>query len=158
MKNKVIKFSLFTFAFLSLLTSCNEDDNADIARKGKPVLTLENNKVTAIEGDNASLKFKLSYPIDGDAEVRIEVIGGTAIEGVDYQLNIDTMDDAGGGFFGGNGYYYSFDGSMTSVDFSDLETLQDLDNTEGPETIVLKLFSAGKGRVIVDQIVTVTID
>ncbi|WP_313803609.1 hypothetical protein [Flavobacterium sp.] len=155
MKNKFI--ALLAIVGLSLsYYSCQEDESLE--RKGKPTITFDSNDIVVKEGDNINLDFILSYPIKSDSEVRIEVLEETTAEAeVDFELgDLITMEDAGGGFFGGNGYYYAIP-SLTTNHTLSLPVIAD-NTVEGNETLKLRFYSAGKGEAMVDQIVTITIE
>ena len=66
------------------------------------------------------------------------------------------MDEAGGGFFGGNGYFFVIDADETTASL-DIETIADA-MPEGTETLTLKFYSASQGKAIIDQTVNVKIN
>lgn len=134
-------------------TSCNEDES--LQRKGKPTLTLASNAATVTEGESAPITFDFEFAIKDPAHVRIEIVGGTGSE-ADVSFGLPTIDQAGGGFFGGEGYFLTIPAYTDSYTF-DLATVQDL-FPEDAETVELKFFSAGKGYAKIDQTFTVTIN
>lgn len=167
MKKQYIKFGLQLFAIALLavfINSCNEDETLD--RAGKPTITLAQNSTTVTEGMSPSMIFNISYPITKNADIRVQVVGGTAIEGEDYDFNIDsddstattdTVEDAGGGFFGGDGYYVVMPAYTTTFDLSNFITTYADSDSEGDETIELQLFSMRKGYALINQRFTINI-
>jgi len=150
------KFAITTFVVASLFTvSCNEDETLD--RKGKPNLTLENKSISIDETQGASMTFNFDFAIKDASDLRIEVIGGTAEEGVDYTFNLSTMFNAGGGFYGGEGYYAQLPGYQTQYTLSNFISTVDDGVTEGNETIELRLFSSVKAGAIIDETFTINI-
>ncbi|WP_299889833.1 hypothetical protein [uncultured Lacinutrix sp.] len=145
---------LLTFSFS--ITSCNEDET--LVREGKPTLSLAAKSTTATEGENVSMDFELSFPIGSISQVRVEVVGGTAVEGEDYSFNLGTVDDQGGGFFGGDGYYAEMPAYLTSYTLSDFITIAENNQAESAETIQLRLFSVSKAEALVDDTFTITIN
>lgn len=148
------KFAVLSLCAL-LLFSCEEED-ALLARDGKPTVTIDQKDVVVTEGNPITLDFKLSYAIPAETHIRIEVAGGTAVDGEDFEIDLDTMEDAGGGFFGGNGYFFIIDPDETTASL-DIATIADA-IPEGTETLKLKFYSASQGRAIIDQTVNVKIN
>ncbi len=157
------KFIYHRFLFIaSLLTivaivsSCNEDETLE--RKGKPTVSVLNSGISVQENAQPDIEFSLSYSIKNTTHMRVEIIGGTAIEGEDYTVNLETIESAGGGYFGGEGYFATIPPFTTDYVLSDFITINQDNITEGRETIELQLFSASKGYAIVDQTYTINID
>ncbi|TGD57981.1 hypothetical protein [Flavobacterium humi] len=138
-----------------LLFSCEKEDDL-LQRTGKPTVTIDQKDITVTEGDPITLDFKLSYAIPAETHIRIEVAGGTATDEDDFLFDLDTMEDAGGGFFGGNGYFFVIDPDETTATL-DIETIADA-MPEGTETLTLKFYSASQGRAVIDQTVNVKIN
>ncbi|MGH2666432.1 hypothetical protein [Flavobacterium sp.] len=137
------------------LFSCEKEDDL-LARDGKPTVTIDQKDIVVTEGDPITLDFKLSYAIPTETHIRIEVAGGTATDEDDFVFDLDTMEDAGGGFFGGNGYFFVIDPDETTASL-DIETIADA-MPEGMETVTLKFYSASQGRAVIDQTVNVKIN
>lgn len=160
MKNLSVykKFIIFftpVILVATLLTGC-EDEDPLLPRTGKPTITITNKNITVSEGQDINLNFKLSYPIELESHVRIEVAGGTATDHDDFVIDLDTMEDYSDGFFGGNGYFYEILGETTDVTLP-IETIVD-GIAEGTETLTLKFYSASQGRAIIDETVEVKIN
>jgi hypothetical protein len=157
MKRQIRKISLAAFALASIfITSCNEDETLE--REGKPTVTVVENNILSKESENVSLEFNFSYTIKEAAQVRIEVIGGTAEEGTDYEFNLSTIEDAGFGYFGGEGYFGeipAFTSNFTLTDF--LSVLTD-DVSDSGETIELRISSVSKGTILINERVSISID
>lgn len=151
--NKAIVLPAFFISSL-LTTSCNEEESLE--REGKPTVTVEENNVMATEGFGPTLKFNFSYVIKEAAQMRIEVIGGTAEEGVDYDFNLDTIEDAGFGYFGGNGYFAEIPSFQSSYELTDFLTLYDDAIDDPNETIDLKITSVSQGTILIEEFVTIT--
>lgn len=156
MKNKFIKIALLVVSSV-MFFSCEKEDDL-LARKGKPVLTADSKSFDVYEGYPINLDFTLSHAIKSATEVRIEIVGGTAVEGEDFVVDTDnlvTVEEQGGGFFGGAGYYFSLPALETKFSVSSLfKTVSD-GTVEEPETIVFRLHSVGKGEAIVSEEITV---
>ena len=86
--------SVITVASL-FAVSCQEDD-LNIAKKGKPTLTLESNEVTIAEGFNAVFKANLSYPINDVVAFRMDLL--------DDNGNVVLVTEPDGEANTGNGY------------------------------------------------------
>ncbi|MGX7668021.1 hypothetical protein [Flavobacterium pedocola] len=137
-----------------LLNSCQEDESLE--RKGKPTITVDNKDITITEGEDIELDFTFEFPIKSVAELRMEVLSSSTADGDDYINELPTVEDIGGGFFGGPGYYIEID-PLTSHYTLTLESVQDI-FPEGAETLELRFFSVGKGEIKIDQTVKVTIN
>lgn len=138
------------------LTSCNDDES--IAREGKPTVTLTDRAITAYEGFGSYLEFDFSYEIKEEAQVRIEVIGGTATEGDDYTFNIGTVADEGFDYFGGEGYLARLDAYSNKYVLVNYLSLINDGVSDPNETIELKITSVSKGTILINETVTITIN
>ncbi|MFV8333056.1 hypothetical protein [Flavobacterium sp. GSP14] len=144
-----------TLTFCALLSFSCEDEDALLPRDGKPIVTIAKKEVEVTEGNAITLDFTLSYAIPEESHFRIEIAGGTATDQEDFEFDLDTMEDAGGGFFGGKGYFFVIDPETTTATL-DISTIADA-LPEGTETLTLKFYSASKGKAIIDQTVNVKI-
>lgn len=89
------KLTIAVLTAASLFTvSCQEDDN--LARQGKPVLSLESNVITVGEGGSAYFRANLSYPINDYVAIRMELL--------DDEGNTVLVTEPDGGAGTGNGY------------------------------------------------------
>lgn len=152
--NKAIILPAFCISSLFITSSCNEDESLE--REGKPVVSIEQKNITTTEGFGVALKFDFSYVIKEEAQFRIEVVGGTAEEGVDYNFNLDTIEDAGFGYFGGEGYFAEVPSFQRSFVLSDILTLVEDGVNDPNETIILKISSVSKGTILINETVTIT--
>ncbi len=134
--NLYSKLAVTVFTAASLFTvSCQEDESL-IRANDRPIATLAANTISADEGNCAKFTINLSKAIQDAVEFRIEVIGGTAEEGVDFDM--DNFD--GTSIFEGEfGYIGTIAPYQTSQEFS-INTILDAD-VEGIETIDFKLTS-----------------
>jgi len=158
--------SLFGFVF----TSCDQDE--DVVRTGKPTISVDtaSKSISVDENGDASVIFNQSYMTpfvnntnsgsNSGAELRIEVIGGTAEEGVDYNFNLDTIEDAGFNFWGGEGYYLPLPGNTLKheLQLSDILSVNFDADVEGTETIELAIHSVVLGQIIANDTMTITIN
>lgn len=150
-----LAFSLIAASGL-FLTSCNDDES--LAREGKPTVTLTNNAITAYEGFGSYLEFDFSYEIKEEAQVRIEVVGGTATEGDDYYFNINTVAVEGFDYFGGEGYLARLDAYSNKYVLVNYIRLIEDGIVDPNETIELKITSVSKGTILIEEFVTITIN
>jgi len=133
------------------MTSCNEDET--LVRKGKPAISLaENGTTTAVvEGDDIVMTFNLDYALKDATQVRVEFSG----DGVTYSdFNETTINDAGGGFFGGEGFFINIP-AFTETFTYNFKTVQDI-FPEANEEVTFKFYSAAKAYATIDQEMTVT--
>lgn len=137
------------------LTSCNDDES--LSREGKPTVTLADRAITAYEGFGTYLEFDFSYEIKEEAQVRIEVVGGTATEGDDYTFNINTVATEGFDYFGGEGYLARLDAYSNKYVLVNYLRLINDGIADPNETIELKITSVSKGTILIDETVTITI-
>lgn len=138
-----------------VLNSCNDDES--LSREGKPTVTLADNTITAYEGFGSYLEFDFSYEIKEEAQVRIEVVGGTATEGDDFTFNIGTVADEGFDYFGGEGYLARLDAYSNKYVLVNYLRLINDGIADPNETIELKITSVSKGTILIDETVTITI-
>ncbi len=88
---KIFKFSYLLIACIastSAFIACNDDDE-DLGKKDKPVLTANGpTDITVNEGNNAVLKFKLSRPINEPVQYRLVILNdqSTATDQEDYVI------------------------------------------------------------------------
>jgi len=135
------------------MSSCNEDET--LVREGKPVITIAENATskTIVEGESFDITFNLSYPLQHATQVRVDFTG----EGLTYSdFNETTIASAGGGFFGGEGFYIEIPAFTDTYTYS-FKTVEDI-FPEDNETAKLTFFSAAKAYATIDQEMTVTLD
>jgi len=155
--NLYSKVAISIIATASLfITSCNDDES--LAREGKPTVSLTNRAITAYEGFGSYLEFDFSYEIKEEAQVRIEVVGGTATEGDDYTFNINTVAAEGFDYFGGEGYLARLDAYSNKYVLVNYLRLINDGVADPNETIELKITSVSKGTILINETVTITIN
>ncbi|NQY29741.1 MAG: hypothetical protein HRT69_09735 [Flavobacteriaceae bacterium] len=130
--NKLKATSLGLIALSLGFTSCQEDESLQKANN-RPVVTIESNNITVTEGQDAVFALNLSEAINHPVEYRIEVIGGTAVEGVDFNMS---NFSAGDFYYGAYGYASAVSAHSTTQNFS-ITTIADV-LPEDTKTIELK--------------------
>ncbi|MGB1269367.1 MAG: hypothetical protein ACPG45_06490 [Flavobacteriaceae bacterium] len=95
-KNIYNKLTVAALTAVSLFTISCQNDDLEIARKGKPLLTLESNEITVGEGGSAYFKANLSYPINDYIAIRMELLDDAG--------NVVAVTEPDGGAGTGNGY------------------------------------------------------
>jgi len=151
---KKIKTTCLGLFALSLgFISCQEDDSLPLANN-KPVVTFASNNVTTTEGQPGVFTLNLSKAIHHSVQFRVEVVGGTAVEGVDFDMS---TFGAASIFEGAFGYLGSVSPYMSSQDFS-INTIADVDPEE-TKTVELKISSVQEAKGLIQpQIVTINIE
>ncbi|PHS03773.1 MAG: hypothetical protein COA88_15055 [Kordia sp.] len=119
--NKLKATSLGLIALSLGLASCQEDESLQKANN-RPVVTLESNNITVTEGQDAVFALNLSEAINHPVEYRIEVIGGTAVEGVDFNMG---NFSAGDFYYGAYGYANAVSAHNTTQNFN-ITTIADV--------------------------------
>lgn len=152
---KSLALSLLTVSGL-LITSCNDDET--LTREGKPTVTLTENTIQAYEGFGSYLEFDFTYDLKEVAEIRIEVVGGTATEGDDYTFNIPTIESAGGGYYGGEGYFGRLSAYSQKAFLLNYIRIINDGVSDPNETIELKITSVANGTILIDETATVVIN
>ncbi|WP_452222887.1 hypothetical protein [Lacinutrix chionoecetis] len=146
MKNK-----LYTVAFLAitaLFVSCTDDDLDGLEPNAKPVATTTVTSLTIVEGRSDVIPFTISNPVNVPSQFKIEVVGGTAEEDTEFTAgNSDTDADTG---IPGQGFEITVPAYASSFEIP-VNTFRDLDQTEGDETVTLKITAAGVRTVLTPQ-------
>ena len=152
-----------------LYFTCDQDDTVgNIPRENATVAEIVENSISINESEDASftlLQEKLITPKyddweafdDVSGQIGIRVIGGTAIQGEDYDINLSTIQDFSP-FLLQDGYYYSYDASVgLEHTISGIIDVADDGISEGSETIELQFFPVALGFIIIDDKITITI-
>ncbi|MFD0964887.1 hypothetical protein [Pseudofulvibacter geojedonensis] len=168
MKNLRKFLAVLTVAFL--VVSCDQDESIpNIPRDNSTNATIQEDNVTVSEGGSPSItvvqeglveeKFdalELGTFVSG--QIGIRVIGGTAVQGEDFDFTIPTVPQVSY-FLQQGGYYYGYDASVNLQNtLSNFISITNDGVTEGPETIELALFPVGIGAVVINDTVTITIN
>ncbi len=171
MKNFKYSIALAIVVCISVsLTSCDQDESVpNIPRENSTAAIVVEDAITVNEGGDPEFTIRQENLIDeifdeGEAfyevsgQIGIRVVGGTAVEGEDYQFNLITILDFSP-FLLQDGYYYEYDASV-SLDntVNGIITVIDDGISEGAETIELQFFPAGLGGVVIDDTLTITIN
>ncbi len=173
MKNTVYVKLLLIAIFSLSIVSCDQDDSIEYTDpENFTQAEVTEETITVSEGEDISftisqeelvvpkVDFWEAYWAGFDevsGQVGIRVVGGTATEGVDYTINLWTIQDFSP-FLLQDGYYYGYDASteLTHVVSNIIDVVED-GEAEGPETIELQLFPVALGYVIIDDTITITI-
>ena len=151
---KKIKITCLGLLALSLgFTSCQEDESLTRANN-RPIASLDSASVTTTEGQPATFTLNLDKAIHDAVEFRVEVVGGTAVEGVDF--NMDNYGPASI-FEGAFGYLGAMSPYVTTQDFT-INTIADI-YPEETKTIELKFTSVLNAKGYIDDLfLTVNIE
>ena len=156
MKNTYIKlYALILISFVSV--SCVNDDETFGINENKALATTTVSNLTIAEGKTGYIPFTISSPITTTAKFRIDVVSGTAEEDVEYTAG--TGDIVGENGISGEGFEMIVPAYAESFEIP-VSTILDLDQTEGNETITLKISATGNRTILTpqDYIVEVTIE
>ena len=155
MKNTYIKlYALILISFVSV--SCVNDDETFGINENKALATTTVSNLTIAEGKTGYIPFTISSPITTTAKFRIDVVSGTAEEDVEYTAG--TGDIVGENGISGEGFQMIVPAYAESFEIP-VSTILDLDQTEGNETITLKISATGNRTILtpVPYLVNVTI-
>ena len=186
---KTYKNLLAIMAFATIAASCDHDETVPRAPKAIVKLTEETVTVSESGGSNPTLTFTQDiptipqadheytswygapYPEKRGVEMRVEITGGTAKIGEDFEWTPTVpVDDVGGttvnavgfGYWGGDGLYYWLPPDETAlehtVNLSSMITVINDGISEGKETIELRFYPAGQGLAAIDDTLTITIE
>ena len=152
-----------------LFMACDQDESVpNVPRANSTLAVVTEENITVAEGNDPSFTIvqeSLIEPKIDDLElggfrsgqIGIRVIGGTAVEGEDYNFNILKISDESP-FLLQDGYYYDYDASVSlSHVVSGILDIVDDGVAEGSETIILQFFPAGLAAVVINDTITITI-
>ena len=146
MKNTYIKLLALLFV-ASASVSCVNDDETFGINDDKPTATTSVTSLTLNEGESAVIPFTISNAINKPSQFKIELVGGNGD-----QEDIDAGDqytDADTGIYQ-DGFEITVPGYVSSFDIP-VSALLDLDQTEGNETITLKISAAGVRTIVTPE-------
>lgn len=155
MKNTYIKL-LALLVIASASVSCVNDDETYGINANKATATTSVTALTIAEGESAMIPFTLSRAINAPSQFKIELVSGNGnqedIEAGDQYMDADTGVYQDGFEITVPAYASSFEIPVSA--------LLDFDQTEGNETITLKISAAGVRTVLtpVEYLVKVTIE
>lgn len=145
---KILKYNYFLLAIVALSTAfiaCN-DDEEDLGKKDKPVLTANGpTDITVSEGNDAVLKFKLNKAINEPIQYRLVILNdeSTATDQDDYVIPGCRSNDPGCVAIEENGgpvgYIFEIPEYTTEYEVN-IATFLD-DYSETPEKLRLKVIS-----------------
>lgn len=151
--NKITTLTLMAAALFC--TSCVDDDLDGMEAQPKPTATTSVSSLTLAEGESAMIPFTISNALNVPSQFKIELVDGNGT-----QDDITAGDHATDGDTGiiDDGYEITVPAYATSFDIP-VNALLDLDQTEGTETITLKISAAGVRTILTpqDYLVTVSI-
>ena len=153
---KKIKLYKIRPYFVSLLlgivvVSCQEDES--LPRGTKPTVSLKAAEVTTVEGEDAVFTLELSKPITSPVQFRIEVLGGTAKEGEDFDMSGFDVPSVYEGEFG---YMSQIPAYASSAEIA-IPTLRDI-LPEGTKQVKLKLTSILQAQGVFPEPTIVTVN
>lgn len=153
MKNTYIKLLALLFV-ASASVSCVNDDETYGINDDKPTATTTVTSLTLNEGESAVIPFTISNAINKPSQFKIELVGGNGdqedIEAGDQYTDADTGIYQDGFEITVPAYVNSFDIPVSAI--------LDLDQTEGDETITLKISAAGVRTIVTPQDYLVTVN
>ena len=154
MKNKYIKLLALVF-IASASVSCVNDDETFGINSNKPTATTSVTALTLSEGESGVIPFTISNPISSPSQFKIELAGGNGTQDDITAGDGDTDSDTG---IAHEGFEITVPAFASSFDIP-VNALLDLDQTEGTETITLKISAAGVRTIVTpqDYLVEVTI-
>lgn len=155
MKNTYIKLLALLF-IASASVSCVNDDETFGINANKATATTSVTSLTIAEGESAVIPFTISNAINKPSQFKIELVGGNGD-----QEDIDAGDqytDADTGIYQ-DGFEITVPAYVSSFDIP-VSAFLDLDQTEGNETITLKISAAGVRTIVTPEeyLVKVTIE
>jgi hypothetical protein len=145
----IYNLKLKTFALLALamvFVACNDDDTpGQDPSNQKPIARTTVTSLTILEGETGVIPFTLDRATTKPAYFKIQSVGGSATEDEEWTAGTGPLrPDTGNA---GDGFEMRIDAGVTSFDIP-VNTVLDLDNTEGNENISLRISAAGNRTVL----------
>lgn len=137
-----IKFLALTLGLVAL-SSCTDDDLSGLDPLEKPTATTTVTSLTLAEGESATIPFTISRAITKPSQFKVELVGSGADES-DFTAGNPTDADTGAP---GIGYEITVPAYATSFEIP-VDVILDLDQTEGTETVTLKISAAGVRTIL----------
>ena len=139
-----IKYISLFFLAASIFVSCEDDDLDGMDPSSKPVATTSVRSLDLVEGQSAVIPFTISQAINKVSQFKILVLSGDAEQDLDFTAGNPMDPDTG---IPGQGFEVTVPAYATSFEIP-IETIRDLDQTEGTETVTLQISAAGVRTVI----------
>ena len=170
MKNLKYRIIAPLAIIMMFITSCDQDVSVPKAERfnSTNALVVEES-ITVSEGGDPSFTIQQEGLIDNifdeaeafyevSGQIGIRVVGGTAIEGEDYEFNLFLISDFSPYLLQG-GYYYEYDASLSLDNLvNGIINVIDDGESEGAETIELEFFPCGIGSVVINDRLTININ
>ncbi|TYC12846.1 hypothetical protein ES677_07815 [Bizionia gelidisalsuginis] len=147
-----LKSSLLALTLVCFF-SCMDDDLDGMDTQPKTSASTTVSSLTIAEGGSDVIPFTMEKAINMPSQFKIEVVSGTATQGVDFTAG-DAATDSDTGI-PGDGFEITVPAYATSFDIP-VNTMMDI-FAEDTETVVLKISAAGVRTVLADATVTVNI-
>lgn len=153
-KNRRYLSSAFALLFSGLaFVSCNDND-PDFVYNEKPAITTDLDAYTVTEGHELSIVLTTSKVSNVPMEVKLEVVGGTAVLGEDFELpGLEVGAEDG---LGNDGFLVTFPANASTYTIK-IPALLD-DNLDDGNTVLLRLSGAHNMNGTIDKTVTITIN
>jgi hypothetical protein len=146
MKNINIKLLSLALGLIAL-SSCTDDDLSGMDPLPKPMATTTVTSLSLAEGESTTILFTIDRPISKVSQFKIELVGGGADE-TDISAG-DQGTDADTGI-PGQGFEMTVPAYATSFEIP-VSVIRDLDQSEGNETVTLKISAAGVRTILTPQ-------
>lgn len=140
---KMLSLALGLVAF----TSCNDDDLAGMDPLPKPTATTTVTSLSLAEGESTTIPFTIDRAIAVPSQFKIELIDGN-IDEEDIMAG-DQLTDADTGV-PGQGFEITVPAYATSFEIP-VNSIQDLDQNEGTETVTLRISAAGVRTILTPE-------
>lgn len=157
---KTLKYNfLFAAAAIGLLASCDQEDDSTHVQGYKPTIHIAETDFSVTEDQEVVIDLSTNSPFYKTMEMKLELIGGTATFR-DYTADGDgdpeTSEETGvDDGMGAIGHRLSLPAYASDYSFT-IKPIKDM-LVEGPETIKLRLYSAGNSNGIIDQVITINV-
>lgn len=143
MKNKYIKLLALVFIASASVSCVNDDDTFGI-NSNKSTATTSVTALTIAEGESGVIPFTINNPINMPSQFKIELVGGNGTQDDITAGDSDTDADTG---IAHVGFEITVPAFASSFDIP-VNVLMDLDQSEGDETIKLKISAAGNRTIV----------
>ncbi len=139
-----IKYISLFFLAASLFVGCTDDDLDGLEPASKSVATTSVRSLDLVEGQSAMIPFTINKAINKVSQFKVLVLSGNAEQDMDFTAGNPMDADTG---VPGQGFEITVPAYATSFEIP-VETIRDLDQTEGTETVTLQISAAGVRTII----------